>query len=512
MRKHSRSPRLGNGAILPALVVAVLVFASCAAAAKPQPRTPVPGASELTRAESAIRDLFKKEYASEEADDQLALSRKLLEQGLDATNDLASRYVLLREARDLAAKAGDLKRAWRAVDEMAKVFEVNVPALKLPALQVAVAATHSQTGSQNLVVLALPLVEAALALDDFDTADKLLQAADTAARKSKSIARLRSVAAVAARADTRRKEWARYRQALEVLARAPKDADANLTAGMYRCFYKEDWASGLPRLAQGRDAALKALAEQSLKEADDPQVLADIAGAWWQAAEKLADQERDAIRRYSAERYREALPHLKGLKKELAEKRIAEGGKVTERRYTLIPLIDTNKDAVYGTWRIDKNELCCDHGNFVPRIQIPYRPPEEYDFVVRFSQPQLRNGINLIMPNKHGGTFFWTVSSEGGRSYCLSINGSNDQTRLPADSVIRPHTVHTTVVQVRRDGVKGYLDGVLIHQYKTDFRDLRVDHWRETKDQSVLAVACDDPTVFHAIQIVEVTGSGGRTR
>jgi hypothetical protein len=83
---------------------------------------------------------------------------------------------------------------------------------------------------------------------------------------------------------------------------------------------------------------------------------------------------------------------------------------------------------------------------------------------------------------------------------------------LPAGSLIVAGTTHTTVVQVRRDGIKGYLDGVLIQEYKTDFNDLLVDGWRETKDKSVLAVGCDDPTVFKSIQIVEYTGSGTRTR
>jgi hypothetical protein len=505
-------------AILALFVAPVLAHAGYGAddpVAKPQPRTgrsPVPAAADLAKAESQIRDLFKNDYARENAADQLALSKKLLVQALDTTNDLASRYVLFRESSDLAARARDLGQAWQAVDEMAKVFEVNGLALKLPALEVVAAGTTSQTGNDNLVAAALPLAEAAMQRDDFETADKFIKVADGAARNSKSPARVKAVAALSATLETMRKEHAKAKQASEVLASDPKDADANLTVGRYRCFYKEDWAYGLPRLAQGSDAPLKALAERTLKESGDPTILAAIAGDWWDAAEKLAAGERDAVRRFSAERYKTALPKLTGLKKELAEKRIAEGGKRTERRYNLMPLIDTNIDAVYGPWRTDKNQLYCDNGNFVARIQIPYRPPEEYDFVVTFTQPNLRDGISLIMPNKHGGSFFWAVSSESGTAYCLSINGSDARSKLPATSVIRPKTSHTTVVQVRRDGVKCYLDGVLICQHKTDFKDLLGDSWRETKDKSVLAVACGDATVFQAIQVVEVTGSGGRTR
>lgn len=350
-------------------------------------------------------------------------------------------------------------------------------------------------------------------LDDFDTADQLLKIADNSARLAKSVAKARSVAAVAATLETMRKEHAKARQAIEVLASDPKDADANLTLGRFLCFHKENWTVGLPRLAKGSDAALRDLADKTLKASDEEGVAADIAGAWWDAADKLTGRERDAVRRYSAERYRAAWSKLTGLQRELAEKRILEGGKRQDRRvYNLIPLIDTTRDVLHGTWRIDNNQLRCETAHFVPRVQIPYRPPEEYDFLVTFTQPNLRNGINLIMPNKHGGTFFWCVSSDNGTGYCLSINGANAQSKLPKARVILPNTVHTTIVQVRRDGVKAYLDNTLIREYKTDFKDLLVDGWRETKDRSVLAVACDDPTVFQEIQIIEFDGAGKRAR
>ena len=81
----------------------------------------------------------------------------------------------------------------------------------------------------------------------------------------------------------------------------------------------------------------------------------------------------------------------------------------------LIPFIDPRKDSVHGKWLVHENVLHCNDQHFVPRIQIPYRPPEEYDFVVTFSQPALRNGISLVMPKPGGdGWFFWHVGGAGG--------------------------------------------------------------------------------------------------
>src|SRR5262249_30985523 len=75
----------------------------------------------------------------------------------------------------------------------------------------------------------------------------------------------------------------------------------------------------------------------------------------------------------------------------------------------LIPLIDPARDPIHGRWLIVDKTLHCNDMHFVPRIQIPYQPAEEYDFIVTFSQPKPRNGVNLIMPNRQGGWFCLTT-------------------------------------------------------------------------------------------------------
>ncbi len=175
----------------------------------------------------------------------------------------------------------------------------------------------------------------------------------------------------------------------------------------------------------------------------------------------------------------------------------------------LIGLIDQSKDVVLGRWLVVKNALHCNDFSNVPRIQIPYQPPEEYDFVVTFSQPVLRNGISLIMPNPRGGSFFWAVGYNGGRKFGFQAkNLKDDGLVMP----LMPGKAYTTVVQVRRDGVKALVDGKVVMEHKTDFRDLSCDSYREIPDTKLLAVACDDPTVFHYVRLVEITGTGKKAR
>jgi hypothetical protein len=176
-------------------------------------------------------------------------------------------------------------------------------------------------------------------------------------------------------------------------------------------------------------------------------------------------------------------------------------GKIT---VDLIPLADPTRDTVHGRWLVVKDALHCNSMHGGPRIQIPYQPPEEYDFIITFSQPKPRHGVGMIMPNPKGGSFFWSV---GGWYY--GFGGMKEgYMRGP----LTASKAYTTVVQVRRDGVKAYLDGKLLQEHRTNFADLKTDHYHTIQNEKLLAVTCDDPTVFHYVRVVEISGAGKKTR
>ena len=78
------------------------------------------------------------------------------------------------------------------------------------------------------------------------------------------------------------------------------------------------------------------------------------------------------------------------------------------------------------------------------------------------------------------------------------------KTRRCSAGLIQANTAHTTRVEVRRTSVTGFVDGKEYIRHQTHFGDLTCDNARPSAT-ALLAVACDDPTVFHFVLIVEIT-------
>src|SRR5687767_38462 len=67
----------------------------------------VPDDPSQAKAERMVREVYAKEYATSDPAARRALAGRMLRQAMDSGNDAAARFVLLREARDIAASAGD---------------------------------------------------------------------------------------------------------------------------------------------------------------------------------------------------------------------------------------------------------------------------------------------------------------------------------------------------------------------------------------------------------------------
>ncbi len=289
-------------------------------------KSPVPPDAEAqSRAEKLIKEIYKAEYAKAKLPaDRTALAEKLLALAHETKDDSVARFVLFREARDIAAEAGAVPASLDAIDAMSKFFDINALSMKADALAL-VAKTAPIPARRTASELALALTDDAVYADNYEVANRLAAFALATARAGNQTA-------LAQQAGVRVKVIAEVKSAFELTETAqaalkakPDDPDASVTVGKFLCMMKGDWDRGIPLLAAGNDAELKRLAENELAKpvtAADRMALGD---GWWDLADKTASgQVKTQLQRRAGYWYRQAIGELTGLFKTKIEKRILE--------------------------------------------------------------------------------------------------------------------------------------------------------------------------------------------
>ena len=288
------------------------------AAAPPRDaRHEVPPAAALQQARQLIEEVFKDDYAQAKAPEaKPQLAKKLLREAEKTQDDLAARYVLLREATDLAADAGDVALAVQALETLASRFVVDYMGEYSAVLLRMSAKPHSLAVETRLVEAALVLVDAAQAAGKFDAARTAADAAEDAARRTKDTALLKQMVDLKKTINAARQQWEAEQAALAVLDRSPDDPAANLLVGRYEAFVQGKWPQAFAHLAKGGSGLWPELAAKSLAPPTEPAALAELGDAWWKAGENSKNKERAELRAAAVYWYQQALPGLTGLKKD----------------------------------------------------------------------------------------------------------------------------------------------------------------------------------------------------
>jgi WD40 repeat protein len=231
----------------------------------------------------------------------------------------AARYVALKECMESAAEKGDLRLALFRADIMAQRYTINLLEVKAGLVE---QAARSGQQSQYVAEQALKLVLQAQAAEDYDLAVRLLKAAeDTAAKAGKP-----SLAAEADRMNAAvtaaKAEYPAVKPALESLASDPKDAEANLKVGRFRCLYQDNWEEGLVLLARGSDESLKTLAARDLAGPAEAEARREVGDGWWTLGEKEKGPAQHALQCRAYDWYKQALPGLAGGQAKGVQKRM----------------------------------------------------------------------------------------------------------------------------------------------------------------------------------------------
>ncbi|HEY7153944.1 MAG TPA: DUF1349 domain-containing protein, partial [Gemmataceae bacterium] len=237
-------------------------------------RQPVPDAAAVEAAVKDIRARHKEEYTNQ----RNKLFSVLFNEINTARNDPPRHFALLRELRDTSAEdnvRGGISQARR----MAHDFDVDPVEMQCVALETAMKSGRSQ--AVDLVEVGLPLVDQAVGLENYDISARLVKDLRISAGKARLDATFSKTAeSVLKRAENAKQEHGKLQADLRTLEADPDDAKANLAVGKFHCAARDDWEEGLPMLARGSDAALKALAEKDLANPEDPDEQVKLAGDW----------------------------------------------------------------------------------------------------------------------------------------------------------------------------------------------------------------------------------------
>lgn len=446
-------------------------------------RLPVPDAAKQKDAEKLIRDLFKDQYAKKAPADRKALGRTLLEQAHKAGDDPGGLWVLCRDAQEIGTQICDPSIFMTAIDAAALAFDIDSLSLKIAALGNAGKAAKTPDDFAALAEAYPALIEDLTTADNFEAADKAASTALQYAKKSNN-------PTLAARATVQSKEIAEaktlyqsFKSVLETLAKSPDDPNANQEMGKFLCFVKNNWDLGLRFMVKGSDAALKKLAEKELALPPQAEELSNLADAWFEMAEK----EKSFLRKsrmmsHAATIYAAALPTATSLLKVRIEKRLGDlkteenalpkSKAQTAGAVDLLKLVEVDKDAIGGSWTMEKDGLTS-AATGVSRVQIPYVPPEEYD-------------ITCVVQKKTGGSWFHigivvgglqtTVMMDGFDGSTIGIAmldgqpGASNESSKKASKVFADNKQRTLLLQVRADGLTLLGDGKPLWSWKGDYK------------------------------------------
>ncbi len=164
---------------------------------------PVPDADALTKVEKHFKDEFETAYL--EAINSVKkgeLAKKLVEEG-ESSTDPARQFLMWREARDLAADAGQPAIMVDAIDHLGRQFRIDPLDMKADTLTTN--PPRNSVAGKAVNGVAMALIDEAVAAKRFALADRFARLALESARKAnntdmakKAIARAKEVQAMAA--------------------------------------------------------------------------------------------------------------------------------------------------------------------------------------------------------------------------------------------------------------------------------------------------------------------------
>ena len=171
-----------------------LILSKKPIATAPDKQSPVPDGDAQAKALKMAKEVYGEEWtAAKTANEKRALAQKLLHAADESENDLPSRYVLLKLARNVAIQASDGLLAFDAIDQMVEQFKIDDVEMKAGVLTTFSKRAKSLGDHKSIGDQAVGLIDGAIAHDNIELAVKLSELAMPEARSSRDADLIREV-------------------------------------------------------------------------------------------------------------------------------------------------------------------------------------------------------------------------------------------------------------------------------------------------------------------------------
>jgi curved DNA-binding protein CbpA len=261
----------------------------------------------------------------------------------------------------------------------------------------------------------------------------------------------------------------------ERLLNSPLDPSANLDAGVYLVFLRNDLNQGFKYLQNGSDPNLAKLATLELNAIEEPTEIEELAEGWWEVSQEAPEACKNWALARAVHWYSICLNRDSVSDQALAKSRINEAGQGKLLTLATVDLMAPNikRDIQHGTFDEATRELRL-HSTISSFCNFMVPAPEDYDLEMKFTRTSGEWGMGIIFQMLRR-QLNWCYS--GHRSPAIHTAGF-DPNRSPVARngfVVSDGSVHTFKVEVRRKRVAIWLDGAVVHEIDSPFPTLPSD-------------------------------------
>lgn len=256
-------------------------------------RLSVPKAGDIAEAQDKLRSIYAdKLRAAEERSEKTKLARTMLTDAAKARLDPTGTYVMQTAAMRLALEVVDVDLLISAIDQRVAQFEVDPYRENVNWLQQISAGRHkrdkTKIRSERLSHRVLLIAHIGIMENDFAQAAKIVGVAFQFSSKNNEDPLPRLLNKLKASLTTAENKFKEALSDLDAYRKSPDDRESAAAFGMFLCFTKGDWVTGLPLLQKGDNEALREMAREDLSRGSDPdpQEQAQLADMWWDLGER----------------------------------------------------------------------------------------------------------------------------------------------------------------------------------------------------------------------------------